>query len=138
MAELKTKARRASVARFIAGLSDPETRRDCRTLVTLMTAATKQKPVMWGPSIVGFGRYHYVYDSGHEGDSCIVGFSPRKQNLTLYLGGGFSDGESLLAKLGKHKRGKGCLYVKRLDDVHVPTLNKLIRRSADRVARRYS
>jgi hypothetical protein len=91
-----------------------------------MQQVTKAEPRMWGSSIIGFGSYHYAYTSGHEGDMCLVGFSPRKQNLTLYIMSGFEQRDELLKKLGKHKTGKACLYINRLDDIHLPTLKKLI------------
>jgi hypothetical protein len=134
MAELKTKPTASSVESFLKGVADETKRRDALALAALMQKATKAEPKMWGPSIVGFGSYHYKYASGHEGDSCVVGFSPRKDSLTVYLPLGSDRYGDLLAKLGKHKTGKGCLYIKTLDDVHLPTLEKLIRQSfKDRV-----
>ena len=124
MAELKTKVTKASVTTFLNGIKDEARRKDCQTLVTMMTKATKAKPVMWGPAIVGFGDYHYKYASGREADWFETGFSPRKTALTLYLMGGKD--ENLMAKLGPNATGVGCLYIKRLDDVHRPTLEKLI------------
>jgi hypothetical protein len=129
VAELKTKSNRASVPTFLKSVEDPRARADCAALVTLMQQITKCEPTMWGPSIVGFGSYHYVYESGREGDWFLTGFSPRKQNLTLYIMAGFSGYESLLAQLGPHKTGKSCLYIKRLEDVHLPTLKKMIQQS---------
>lgn len=133
MADLKTRATKASVTSFLNGIKDEARRRDCKTLVTLMTKATKAKPVMWGPAIVGFGDYHYKYASGREADWFETGFSPRKTALTLYLMGGKD--EKLLAKLGSNTTGVGCLYIKRLDDVHRPTLEKLIVDSVKRLRR---
>jgi uncharacterized protein DUF1801 len=131
MAELKTKATRASVTGFIDAIGDEGRRRDCRTLVKMMKKATRAQPKMWGPSIVGFGDYHYKYDSGREGDWFRAGFSPRKDALTLYLmsGLGWPDRADLMSKLGKHKTGKGCLYIKQLSDVDVRVLERLISRS---------
>jgi len=124
MAELKTKVTKASVTTFLNGIKDEARREDCKTLVTMMTKATNAKPVMWGPAIVGFGDYHYKYASGREADWFETGFSPRKAALTLYLMGGKD--EKLMAKLGPNATGVGCLYIKRLDDVDRPTLEKLI------------
>lgn len=126
MAELKTKVNDASVAKFLEGVADERKRRDCFTLVELMRKITKAEPKMWGASIVGFGTYHYTYASGREGDWFVTGFAPRKQDLTIYLLTGFVAPAELMAKLGKHKTGVSCLYVKTLDDVHMPTLRKLI------------
>jgi hypothetical protein len=125
MAELKTKPTGQSVAQFIAA-QDEQRQEDCRTVAALMEKATGSKPKLWGSSIVGFGDYHYQYASGREGDWFLTGFAPRKANLTLYVLNGFPGQDELLAKLGKHKLGKGCLYLNRLDDVHLPTLKKLI------------
>lgn len=132
MAELKTRPTGEDVEAFLAGVADEQKRRDCYTVLELMKKATGSEPRMWGPSIVGFGSYHYEYASGREGDGMLTGFSPRKQNLTLYLMAGF-DGSEELARLGKHTTGKSCLYIKRLDDVHLPTLEKLIRGSVRRL-----
>lgn len=129
MAELKTKQNNQSVTRFLNSLPDKQKRQDCLALIKLMQQATKAEPKMWGSSIIGFGSYHYKYASGHEGDTCLIGFSPRKQNLTLYLLGGLEQHAELLEKLGKHKTGKGCLYINRLEDIHLPTLKKLIQHS---------
>lgn len=125
MAEIKTKPTGASVQAFIAALDD-ERRRDCEALLGLMREATGAEPRMWGSDIVGFGDYHYVYASGREGDWFPIGFSPRKQNLTLYVMGGFQPFGSLLGKLGRHRLGKGCLYIGRLRDVDLPVLRELI------------
>jgi Domain of unknown function (DU1801) len=126
MAENKTKATEASVEAYLAGIEDEGRRRDCRALAKLMTKATKHPPKMWGPSIVGFGSYHYKYESGREGDSCLTGFSSRKGDISLYLVASFPGQEELLAKLGKHKMGKGCLYLRKLSDVDLKVLEKLI------------
>ena len=124
MAELKTKVTKASVEKFLEGIKDERKRQDCYQLVKILKKATKAEPKMWGPSIIGFGDYHYVYESGREGDWFITGFSPRVQNLTLYMMGGF-DSETL-KKLGKYKLGKGCLYINKLEDVDLKILNELI------------
>lgn len=128
MAELKTKPRTASVAAFLGRIADKERRADCTTVAAMMEQFTKAKPRMWGTSIVGFGDWHYVSPtSGREGDWFVAGFSPRKQDLTLYLMGGLEIHTAHLAKLGKYKRGKGCLYLKRLADVDVAVLKAMIR-----------
>lgn len=129
MAELKTKLNNRSVERFLNSVPDRQKRQDCFTLLRLMQQVTRAEPKMWGSSIVGFGSYHYAYASGREGDWFVTGFSPRKQNLTLYLMGGFEQHGALLQKLGKHKTAKACLYINRLDDIHLPTLKELIRHS---------
>ena len=129
MAEQKTKKNTASVAAFLATVADDERRRDCKTLVAMMKRITGAKPALWGPSIVGFGSYHYVYASGREGDWPVVGFAPRKQGLVLYIMDGFARYGDLLATLGKHRTSKSCLYVRRLEDVHLPTLRKLVQQS---------
>lgn len=126
MAELKTKVNDASVTKFLDGVADERRRRDCQTLLELMSKVTKSEPKMWGTSMVGFGSYHYRYASGREGDWFAIGFSPRKQDLTIYLMTGFVGREELMKKLGKHKTGKSCLYVKTLDDIHLPTLRQLL------------
>jgi hypothetical protein len=133
MAELKTQPNDASVEEFLGGVADEQKREDCLTLVELMRQATNADPRMWGDSIVGFGTYQYKYASGREGDWMQVGFSPRKQNLTLYIMAGFSRYEELLKTLGKHSTGKSCLYIKRLDDIDMPTLRTLVQESVDQV-----
>ena len=132
MAEAKTKPTKLSVKSFITNLPDPEMRADCSTIAKLMETATGSKPVMWGRSIVGFGTRKIEYAGGREADWPIIGFSPRKQNLTLYVLSGEGSHADLLSKLGKHSVGKGCLYIKRLADVDVPTLKKLINASVKR------
>jgi len=135
MAELKTKASDLSVMDFLKTVQEDERRQDCLTILELMKKATRSEPTMWGSSIVGFGHYHYVYDSGREGDWFVTGFSPRKQNLTLYVMGGFAQHTVLLKQLGKCKTGKGCLYINKLQDVHLPTLRKLIVQSVKQARR---
>jgi len=137
MAEAKTKATRASVDKYIAAIGDEPRRDDCRALVRLMTRVTKEPPAMWGPSIVGFGSYHYRYASGHEGSSCLAGFAPRKGDISIYVTSGFEGKEALLARLGKHKTGKVCLYVKRLADIDLDTLETLVERSVAEMRRRH-
>ena len=137
MAEPKTKATRASVDHYLDAIGDELRREDCRTLVKLMRRVTKEPPVMWGTSIVGFGSYHYRYASGHEGDSCLAGFSSRKGDISIYVTAGFEGQEPLLANLGKHKAGKVCLYVKRLADVDLELLESLVEGSVAEMRRRY-
>src|SRR5215216_2915334 len=129
MAELKTKPTEASVKEFLNQIPDKERREDCFAVAKIMKEITGEKPKMWGPSIVGFGTYHYKYASGREGDWPITGFSPRKKDLTLYMMMGFEKHADLMKQLGKHSVGKSCLYIKRLSDVDVPTLRKLIKKS---------
>ena len=127
MAEPKTKLTAASVDDFFDTLPDEQLRDDCRTISAMMQAATKAPPKMWGAHIVGFGDHHSVYANGKPSDWMLIGFSPRKQNIALYLmGGGFDQHADLMSKLGKHSTGKGCLYIKRLSDVDLPTLKKLV------------
>lgn len=125
MAGNKTKAGMASVAGFIARIKDPERRKDCETLVRMMKKATGEKPVMWA-TMIGFGSIHYRYASGHEGDCFMVGFAPRKPDLVLYVLNGTARQEKLLGGLGRHKRGKSCLYIRRLADVDVKVVEKLV------------
>jgi len=129
MAELKTKATDASVAAFLAGIADEQKRQDAFVVMELMRAVTGSEGKMWGNAIVGFGDTHYKYASGREDDWFLTGFSPRKQNLTLYITGGFEAHGDLLAKLGKHKIGGGCLYINKLKEVDLATLRALIQRS---------
>jgi len=124
--ENKTKATDASVSTYLAGIGDAARRKDCETLVKLIARATNQKPKMWGSSIVGFGSYHYKYDSGREGDACVIGFSSRKSDITIYITAGLIGRDDLMGKLGKHKVGKGCLYIRRLSDVDLGVLEQLI------------
>jgi hypothetical protein len=132
---LKTKAGRASVAGFIARIRDAERREDCKVLVRMMKQATGQAPRMWG-SMIGFGNYHYQYASGHEGDCFLVGFASRKPDLVIYLQCGLPAVKSLLAKLGKHRTGVGCLYVRRLADVDLRVLEKLVAGAVGQLKRR--
>ena len=132
MSDLKTQVNDASVTQFLDSVEDEQKRQDAQVLLELLQKATRQVPKMWGDSIVGFGSYHYLGRSGREGDWFVAGFSPRKQNLTLYMLGGWEQEPELLAQLGKHSLGKGCLYIKRLDDVKTPVLKKLIAASLKR------
>src|SRR5579872_5393582 len=129
MADNKTKPTKLSVAAFLDTVADPGRRSDAKVLVKLMQKATGEKPTMWGPAIVGFGSYHYKYDSGREGDMPIAAFSPHKAAIVLYLTTAFSGSEALVAKLGKHTSGKACLYVKRLADVDQTALETLVVKS---------
>jgi hypothetical protein len=129
MADNKTKPTQVSVATFIDALTDEIKRAEAKALIKLMQSATGEKPKMWGPSIVGFGSHHYKYESGREGDMPLVGFSPRKAAAVLYGVTGFGDSEALLAKLGKHTTGKGCVYIKKLSDVDRKVLEALIEKS---------
>ena len=134
MAELKTKKTDASVEKFLNSVADEQRRKDCFRLLEIMKAETKAEPAMWGTSIVGFGRIQYKYESGRELEWFVTGFSPRKQDLTLYIMPGIERYPSLLNKLGKHKTGKSCLYVKKLEDVDLTTLKQLIRNSVADIA----
>ena len=129
MAEPKTKPTAASVDAFLERISDQVRREDCFTLLRIMKQVTRAEPKMWGSSIVGFGTYTIVYAGGREGEWPAAAFAPRKQDLTLYIGSGFPGHAALLKKLGKHKGGKGCLYIKRLEDVDLKALKELIRQS---------
>ena len=129
MADNKTKPTKESVAAFIDALTDETKRADAKALVKLMQSATGEKPKMWGPSIIGFGSYHYTYESGREGDMPLAGFSPRKAATVLYGIMRFSDHEALLAKLGKYTGGKACLYIKKLADVDQKVLETLVLKS---------
>lgn len=137
MPEAKTLPNDASVAAFLAAVDDPQRRADAQQLVRLMQQATGEPPVLWGSAIVGFGRYHYRYASGHVGDSCLVGFSPRKGDISLYLQDGFDERADLLARLGRHKLGKVCLYLRRLADVDMAVLADLIGQSVAEMRRRH-
>jgi hypothetical protein len=134
MAELKTQQTEADVTAFLNGIADEQRRKDCFRVAELMQELTGAEPRMWGASIVGFGHQHYRYESGREGDWFVVGFSPRKQNLTLYLTSGFEEHADLLARMGKHSIGKSCLYIKRLTDIDLPTLRALVTRSVEGAA----
>ncbi len=128
-AELKTKVNEASVEDFLNTVSDEQIRADCFEIAKLMQQVTKAEPKMWGSSIVGFGSYHYKGASGREGDWMLVGFSPRKQNLTLYIMAGFERYDELMKKLGKFSTGKSCLYIKKLADVDKKVLKELVSES---------
>jgi hypothetical protein len=133
MTELKTKPNPASVTDFLNQITDEQKRQDSFTILEIMKTASGSEPKMWGDSIVGFGSYHYRYASGREGDWFLTGFSPRKQNLTLYIMPGFDDYEALLSNLGKHKTGKSCLYINKLEDVDRLILKELIVKSVQKM-----
>lgn len=137
MAENKTKPTSGSVTVFINSIEDGQKRRDARKVATMMREATGSRAKMWGSNIVGFGQYHYKYDSGREGDFMITGFSPRKQALTLYIIPGFGHFDSLMNKLGKYKTGRSCLYIKRLSDVDEKVLKRLIEGSVKHMRKNY-
>ncbi|MET0906484.1 MAG: DUF1801 domain-containing protein [Tardiphaga sp.] len=127
MAELKTKATQTRVEDFIAAIDHPVRRADAEVLVALLERVTGAPATMWGPSIIGFGRYHYRYDSGHEGEMCRIGFSPRKANLVLYIMPGFAGRDRLLGRRGKHRMGKSCLYVNQLAEVDIVVIEEIAR-----------
>lgn len=137
MAEPKTKENELSVAAYLEGIIDPQRRADCEALAVLMQRVTGQEPRMWGSAIVGFGKYHYRYDSGHEGDACLAGFSSRKAEISVYLGSGFEAHQALLGKLGKHKAAKACLYVKGLADLNLSVLEALVAANVEALRCRY-
>lgn len=137
MAARKTQETDASVEAFLDGIAHDRRRRDSVVVHEIMRRVTGCEPRMWGPSIVGFGRYHYKYDSGREGDLFLTGFSPRKQALTVYIMPGFREYEDLMAGLGKHKTGRSCLYINKLDDVDLATLETLIRLSVTFMRQKY-
>jgi hypothetical protein len=125
MAENKTKPTKSSVTGFLNKIKDRQLRDDCFAILEMMQKVSNSEPVMWGSAIIGFGLYHYVYESGREGDTILIGFSPRKQNISIYLMGGLNNIKDELSKLGKHKTGGGCLYLKSLSDVNVTVLKKV-------------
>ena len=135
MAELKTRPTKARVAEFLAAIPDEQRRKDCKAVAKLMQEATGAKPVLWGTSIVGFGTYRYKYESGREGEWPVTGFSPRKNDLTLYIMPGFDRYADLLARLGKHRTGKSCLYLKKLADVDLAVLKEIIGKSVAAMAK---
>ena len=137
MAENKTKPNKMSVTAFINGIEDEQRRRDVKKVAAMMREATGSRARMWGANMVGYGQYHYKYDSGREGDFMVTGFSPRKQALTLYVIPGFRHFEALMRKLGKYKTGKSCLYIKRLTDVDEKVLKQLIVASVKYMRKNY-
>ncbi|MEM7501566.1 MAG: DUF1801 domain-containing protein [Pseudomonadota bacterium] len=137
MAKNKTQPTKARVTDFLANIEDSGKRADCKRIAKMMRAATGKRATMWGSSIVGYGSYDYRYASGREGSFMETGFSPRAQNITIYIMPGFAPYRSLMKRLGKHKAGKSCLYIKRLDDVDTDVLGELIRESVEEMRRRY-
>ena len=137
MAELKTKPTGASIDEYLASRASPEQFADCKAIMAMCKRITKQPPRMWGPSIVGYGSYAYRYESGHSGQTCLAGFAIRGKELVLYLVPGGAEHTKLLAKLGKHRKGKACLYFKRLADLDVKVLEALIAKSVAEIKRRY-
>jgi hypothetical protein len=137
MAEIKTKPTGVSVDQFIDNVADPQRREDAKQVRALMERVSGEPAAMWGPTIVGFGRYHYKYESGHEGDMSRLGFSPRARELVLYIAGGFPRHQALMDKLGKYKTGKCCLYIKKLSDVDGEVLEALVRESLDHMNEKY-
>ncbi|GAB4577913.1 MAG: hypothetical protein Fur0022_06450 [Anaerolineales bacterium] len=135
MTELKTQKNDASVEAFLNSIEDEKKRQDSYAILELMKEVTGSDPVMWGTSIIGFGQYHYKYASGRENDWMLTGFSPRKQNITLYIMAGFEQYEALLSKLGKHSTGKSCLYIKKLEHVNLDVLRELVKQSIDHMAK---
>lgn len=136
-AENKTKPTGTSVTAFIGAVDNETRKRDAKTLLAMMKKITGEKAKMWGPSIIGFGEYHYKYDSGREGDMLNVGFSPRKANLALYVMGSIAEDDPLREKLGKYKTGKSCLYINKLDDVDLIVLEKIIAKSYKATIKKY-
>jgi hypothetical protein len=135
--ENKTKSTEVSVDAFIDAVADERQRADARNIAAMMERLTGEKPKMWGPSIIGFGSYHYVYDSGREGDMCRIGFSPRKGQTVVYAIDGYENKDDLMARLGKHKTGKSCLYIKKLSDVDEAVLEEICTRSLAYMAEKY-
>ncbi len=138
MAELKTKKNKKSVSAFLKSIADDRKRKDAETIMKMMKRITNETPTMWGDSIVGFGSYHYVYDSGREGDWFVAGFAPRKRNLTLYVMSGFKRHDPLMKKLGKYKTGMSCLYITKLDDIDMDVLEDLVKESVKHMRKAYA
>lgn len=137
MAKNKTTETESRVSDFMNTVADETKRKDTLELLKITEEITGFQPKMWGPAIIGFGSYHYKYDSGHEGDAPLVGFSPRKEAISLYLSSAFENKEELLAKFGKHKAGKGCIYIKKLTDIDVEVLKEMISLSVDSLQKLY-
>ena len=133
----KTQPNKASVSAFLNAIADDDRRRDCKTIAKLLKEVSDKRPTMWGDAIVGYGEYHYKYDSGREGEMLRIGFSPRKQDITIYIMSGYTDFGHILAKLGKHKKGKSCLYIKRLSDVNIGVLERLLKAGWKDMQKRY-
>ncbi|MCA9972462.1 MAG: DUF1801 domain-containing protein [Anaerolineales bacterium] len=137
MSDLKTQQNDADVAAFLNAVEHKKRREDAFVILDLMREVTQEEPRMWGSSIVGYGQYHYTYASGREGDWFLTGFSPRKQSLTLYIMAGFDEYDALLQQLGKHKIGKACLYVNKIEDVDLDVLRELVRRSVEHMKQQH-
>jgi hypothetical protein len=137
MAEAKTKPTAASVQQHLDAIEDAQRRADCQAIAQIMHKVTRQDAVMWGSGIVGFGRYSYIYASGHGGESCLTGFAARKSDISVYLVAGGADQAALLSRLGKHKMGKACLYIRKLADIDVQVLALLVADSVAEVKRRH-
>ena len=138
MSDQKTKPNNQSVEEFINAIENETKRDDSWTLIEIMQELTEEEPKMWGDSIIGFGTYHYVYESGRKGDWMLAGFSPRKQNISIYITGGFEDQQENLHKIGKAKNSVGCLYVKKLSDIDLEVLKEMIQQSVKTVKKRYA
>lgn len=138
MAELKTKQNDSDINGFLNGIDNEERRNECFKLLELFEQWTSETPKMWGPSIIGYGSYHYQYDSGREGDWFLTGFSPRKQNLTIYITAGFSEYDDIMKDLGKYKTGSSCLYVKKMGDIDIDKLKVLVEKSVAYMKKRYT
>lgn len=138
MADLKTKENDRDVLAFINGLENEQRKSDCKELLKLFSEITNEQPKMWGSSIIGFGSYHYKYESGREGDWFLTGFSPRKSNLSIYITSGFKEYENLLEELGKYKTGSSCLYVNKLSDIDTSKLAKLVEKSVKFMKKEYA
>ena len=137
MAEQKTKPTKVSVDKYLNTIENETKRKDSFELLEVMKKISKEDPKMWGPSIIGFGSYHYKYESGHEGDCCRIGFSPRKDSFSLYLFPYLVQKSELMKTLGKYKAGKGCLYIKKLEDIDKSVLKALIKESLSQINKRY-
>ncbi len=137
MTKNKTQPTKMTVSTFLNAIEDEDRRRDCKTIARLLKEVSGKRPVMWGTSIIGYGQYHYKYASGREGDSFRIGFAPRKQDITIYIMPGYTDFGHILAKLGKHKKGKSCLYIKRLSDVNMAVLERLLKAGWKDMQKRY-
>lgn len=138
MSDLKTQPTDQDVESFLNSIEDEQKRTDCFELLELMTEITGEPPKMWGKNMVGFGNYHYKYDSGREGDWFLTGFSPRKKNLTIYIMAGFEKYDEIMSRLGKYKTGSSCLYVKKLADIDKEQLKVLVKKSGEVMKKRYS
>lgn len=138
MSDMKTVPTQQAVEEFLAAIEPPRRREDGQTLLKMFSDITGEEPRMWGPTIVGFGQYHYRYESGHEGDSMLTGFSPRKARLSIYIMAGFDQYGDLLARLGKHKIGKDCLYINKLADIDEDVLRELVAESVAYMREKYT